>query len=144
MPGRRLLVAALASGLVIAGCGGEATAGEEEKARETVETFLESCARADGLAALDILTEPVRKQFLAAPSAVEGCQEVLAFGFAEPLSSEEAKRAFARADVTDVRTGESGFARATVEAESGERTELELESSGDLWLLANPLQPDLR
>jgi len=138
---RRVLVtvAALAA-LGGVGCDSGSTVSTDEEAHAAVETFLATCAGEQPLAAVDLVTEPVREELVKAPSILEGCVEILALDVPEPAPDGILKAVLRNAEVSEVRTS-GGFGTAVVRTGTGERSEIELESSGDAWYLANPLWP---
>lgn len=136
----RAAPALVAAGLMAAsaaGCGAEATVsgGLDEKAESTVSTLLETCARGDGEAVLGLLTPPAREMVIGAESVSEGCDRVLGLGVESEV---EAPTAFRAAEVVSVEMGDD-IGSATIRAESGESSEVELENSGDSLLVTNPL-----
>lgn len=132
------VLAALVGASLLLGCGSSPTP-EREKVAETAETYLQTCANQDASAALNVLTPPVRKKFLDAPSTVEACRETLGFEL-EPLQRVLARQVFEESRVVDVRL-HGDYASVVIEQPQGKRSEVELESSGDRWLLADPRRP---
>lgn len=128
---------AVTAAIALSACAASSTsdAGPEEKVHEAVETLLDACAHENGLAAMEILTEPARRSFLAADSPLAGCRKVT-----EPLVSEAVPDLlipdrFAAAEITEV-TVHGDEASAMVESE-GSRTELDAEDAGGVWQVAN-------
>ena len=128
---RALVVAAAV--LATAGCGTSETMPEDE-AEGTVRSFLAACARDEGVAALEALTEPTQKEFLTATETAGGCKKVLRLEGAlrPPIVTGEAFRA---ATVSEVHV-EGGFGTALVTIE-GRSTRVELEEVGAKWKLSN-------
>lgn len=127
----------LTAAIALSACAASSTsdAGPEENVHEAVETLLDACAHENGLAAMEMLTEPARRTFLASGSVLEGCRKAT-----EPLVSEGVPEllvaeSFAAAEITEVSV-HGDHASAVVEAE-GSRTELDAEDAGGVWHVAN-------
>lgn len=127
----RTPLAVMALALLASGCG---TSQDDpaEKAHATVETFVESCARGDALAALDILTEAAAADFLAARSGVEGCRLFLAP--VVPDRDPEDPAELRAVEVVDARAN-AGYAAVEVEGD-GETATVELEQVRGVWQVA--------
>lgn len=131
----RLAGAALWAGLLttVAACQ-DPTSGPADKAEATVATLLQVCARGEGEAALDLLSPAVRSVFIEAGSTFAGCEAVLELGADSEVL---APQLFSEAVVGSVHV-DDGYGTATVTAPDGNTSELELESTGDQWLVSNP------
>jgi hypothetical protein len=64
----------VALALVTAGCG---TPGPSGSVRGTLDAFLLNCGRGDGPAAMQVLVEPAKAQFVAQAGAQAGCARIL-------------------------------------------------------------------
>ncbi|MDP8943227.1 MAG: hypothetical protein M3N16_03805 [Actinomycetota bacterium] len=127
---RALVVAAL---LAASGCGTSETMPEDE-AQGTVESFLAACAEDEGLAAVELLTEPTADAFLTTTETAEGCRKVLRLE-APDRPPVAAAQAFRDATVSEVHV-EGGFGTAVVTIE-GRSSRVELEEEAARWKLSN-------
>lgn len=138
---RRHRLAALTLALVClasAGCGSSAST-EEQKAKATVDTFLNACAHEQALIAEGTLAAPTRERFVNGGDSLEGCERVLGLSLAS-ASREAAKEALRSAEVKIERIG-GGFATALVEAPPSRRGTVELENLktiGTEWKIYDP------
>jgi hypothetical protein len=131
---------AVTAALALAGCQAGGSEGPEAQARAAAEAFLEDCARGEIVGALDILTEPVQKEFVTVGSGLEACLAVAGLApSGEALSPPESMallNATRVVAVHDIR-GEQ-FATVTIEGPDGTPHELELEQRGAMWRIATP------
>ena len=123
----------LAAVLVASGCGTSETMPEDE-AEGTVESFLAACAEDEGLAAVELLTEPTADEFLTTSATAEGCRKVLRLKARDRPPPAPAE-VFRHATVSDVHV-EGGFGTALVTIE-GRSRRVELEEQGAIWKLSN-------
>src|SRR3954469_20182064 len=71
----RLAATLALAALALASC--ETTPSEPDRVRGAAQTFVQSCAEGEGVAASEGLTESTREEFLAAPGVLAGCRHVL-------------------------------------------------------------------
>lgn len=137
--GARAAGALAAAGLVaatVAGCepASPGTGGLAEKAESTVSTLLQACARGDGEAALGLLTPPARAALIGSDSVVAGCDRVLDLGVEHEVHG---PTVFREAVVESVEVNDD-LGTVTIRSEGGATSEVELENTGDQWLVTNP------
>lgn len=133
MPARVVLTVVIAA-VLVAGCG-RATPHERDGVRAAAATFLLACAEGEGTAAIEGLTEPTRREFLAAPDTLAGCKRVL--GVADAAGAVPQRESLRAARVVGA-SAHGGFGHASIELPGGIRREVEAESVAGRWLLANP------
>jgi hypothetical protein len=121
--------------LLLAGCA-RAEELETEKGHASVSTFLAACAQDEGEPALETLTEPARRTFLAGGDTAESCERILDLLGPRMPPPAEARDAFGRARVTEIRVN-GGIGSAVVEL-GGRRSELDLELVSSEWKVSNP------
>ena len=114
-------------------------------ARQTLQNFLSLCAQGRGLPAFEILNEPAAEVFLDAPNAEAGCDRILQLtppgddAEQADLSRLGARDYFREARIVELKvTG--GLAEAMLRARDEEST-VELEDTGERWLLTNAHLP---
>jgi hypothetical protein len=96
-----------------------------------VHTFLAACADGRGVETLELVTPPVRPAFVEAGTTIEACGELLGVTDAPQLD----RQIFRQAAVEEV-DARGGFATARVRVPAGPPVVLELESTGETWLIA--------
>lgn len=121
--------------VLLAGCA-RADVIEREKAYASVDTLLAACAQDEGQPALEILTEPARRTYLAGGDTAESCERILGLLGPRMPPLVEARDAFGRARVTEVQV-DGGVGSAVVELD-GRRSELDLELVSSEWRVSNP------
>jgi hypothetical protein len=128
-------VVLLAACLAVAGCG-YANPHPRDQAKASAKTFLESCARNDSLAAIDVLTEPLQASFSRAGSTSHACSRFLGVGAA---SQEEAAllTAFRRTRIASLEV-QGGLARASLVPPEGKRSKLDLRFADGEWKVESP------
>jgi hypothetical protein len=116
--------------LAVAGCG-YSNPDPSDQARATAETFLESCARNEAGAAIDVLSEPLKATFSRAGSTPRACSRFLGVG--SPSQDDAALlTAFHRTKIASVAVS-GGLARATLASPEGTRPHIDLRFSGGDW-----------
>jgi hypothetical protein len=129
---------ALAVAAVVAVAGCDTKPDDRDRVRGAAQTFLETCAEGEGVAASETLTEPTREQFVEASDVLAGCRTMLAVDDPGALPSREGFRDV-RVTGTDAH---GGFGSARLELPGGMRRRVEAELVEGRWLLAvPPLQP---
>jgi hypothetical protein len=131
----RLGVVLLAACLAIAGCG-YANSHPRDQAQASAKTFLESCARNDPKAAIDVLTEPLQASFSRAGSTARACSRFLGVGAA---SQEDAAllTAFRRTRIASLEV-RGGLARATLTPPEGMQSKIDLRFADGEWRVESP------
>jgi hypothetical protein len=106
------------------------TPSAEEKAREAATELLKDCADEDRAKVLDLLSDPARKDFLKAPSVLDGCAGILDVKKlpGEKPGEDKLRELFrdARVESLDRSLTDESF-KATIEPPEGENLALELE-----------------
>jgi hypothetical protein len=129
-------LACLLAGLALAGCS-NAHRAAREAAQGTVDTLLTTCAADRPEQSIEVLDGPARTAFARAPSALQGCLELLGL---RPAGSEAATRSALRASrVVGVQANDMAGS-AVVQAPDGRRSKLDLESVRGDWRVAHPAQ----
>jgi hypothetical protein len=123
--------------LVLGGCS-NAHRTDEKSAQGAVDALLGTCAADRPQASLEVLDAPARDAFARAPSALEGCLEVLGL---RPAGNQAAVRhAFGRTRVVGVSANAMAGA-VVIEAPDGSRSRLEVENVRGDWRVAHPARP---
>jgi hypothetical protein len=121
--------------LAVAGCG-NSNPDPSDQARATAETFLESCARNEADAAIDVLSEPLQATFSRAGSTPRACSRFLGVG--SPSQDDAALlTAFHRTKVASVAVS-GGLARATLTPQGGAPSRIDLRFAGGEWRVESP------
>jgi hypothetical protein len=130
------LSAVVVAALALASC--DTTPSERDRVHGAAQTFVQSCAEGEGVAASEGLTEATRDRFLEAGDVLAGCRAVLGVPGPAIVSSRDQLRS-ARIAEADAH---GGIGSALVELPGGVRRRVEAERVEGRWLLAVPqLQP---
>jgi len=130
---RACVLAAAAFGPGLAAC--DATPDERDRVRGAVETFVQSCAEGEGVAASEGLTESTREEFLAASDLLTSCRAVL--GVEDDPAALGSREQLREARITE-EDAHGGFGSAVVELPGGTRRRVEAERVEGQWRLAVP------
>jgi hypothetical protein len=121
--------------LAVAGCG-YSNPHPRDEARAAAETFVESCARNEPNAAIDVLSEPLQATFSRAGSTARACSRFLGVGGSSPDDA-ALLTAFRRTRVASVAVN-GALARATLASPEGTRSEIDLRFSAGDWKVESP------
>jgi hypothetical protein len=116
--------------LLVAGCAGSQTT-QAESAGGTADTLVKTCAAGRAHASLEVLTPAARNAFARAPSALQGCLELLGLSF-PGVSPTEVPGQLSQTRVVSVRANDL-TATAELRAPDGEGSRVQLEKSRGAW-----------
>ena len=130
----RGVVVGLMVPLALAGCAGS-QATQAESAGGTVDTLIRTCAEDRPAASLEMLSTPARVALVNAPSALQGCLDLLGLRFAGvPRTTVERQLSATR--VVSVEANDL-TAAAELSTPGGERSHVRLENSRGEWFVTH-------
>jgi hypothetical protein len=130
-------LAALTLTVALGGCNAKTAANDPtDKARTTVETFMEACGHRETDAVAELLTEDTRTKFIEGSHTAESCAKVL--GIPPEGGTAALEGAFSTSRVTAAESN-GGYASVTVEIPDRGSSTVELEEVRGRWYVSNPL-----